>query len=114
MPPLQALAALHGFWIMIFLPPVLWAIQLCSPSALRRLGSGLISLGVLGIGGIIGHSLLVWLPQTPGGQAYLPQRILFVLVTLGDVPIVPLTLAGTACLFAARRKKRIRVDQPEA
>jgi hypothetical protein len=113
MPPLQALAALHGFWFMIVGLPVVWVLGHASPQWLRRIQRSLIlvtlATGLL----VLGHTLLVWLPEEPElRQAYVGQRFLFVIATLGSdlglgrVPLVQLGLAGLVCGIGARRKQK--------
>jgi len=113
MPPLQALAALHGFWFMIVGLPVVWVLGHASLPWLRRIQQSLI-LVTLAIGLLVlGHTLLVWLPEEPElRRAYVGQRFLFVIATLGSdlglgrVPLVQLGLAGLVCGIGARRKRK--------
>ena len=112
MPPLQALAALHGFWIMMLMPPVWWLLRHSPPGALRRLGMALTALAILGHGMVVAHTLLVWLPEEPAGRSpYVGHRILFVLLTLSDIPLLQLTAAGVVCWLAGRHKKTVSSRQ---
>ena len=99
-PPLQALVACHGFWLVLTLPIVCMLISGLSPHWRIRLGVGLFLTGVAGLTAIVVYQAVVWLPDAlPFQRAYFPQRCLFVLATLVDWPVVPLLLSGTVlCL----------------
>jgi hypothetical protein len=115
LPPLQALAAMHGFWAVVLLPPVVWALRRCPPPALRRLGAVLALLGVLGIVLVTVREALTWYPSVPPAyRRYLPRRIAYAVVTLTDFPVVQLTAAGLVCRLAARRRERIVTRREEA
>ena len=106
MPPLQALAALHGLWALVLAPPIAWALRRWPPQRLRLLGSGLTALGLLGFGIVAGRELFTWLPAvSPEDRPYILQRILFALVTLTDIPLVQLTGAGLVCWMGGARRK---------
>src|SRR5437764_1500192 len=84
MPPLQALAALHGFWFMILGLPLVWVIRQASPSRLWQIRRVLLLLSLTGIAVVIGHTLLVWLRELPDERrGYVVERLLFVIGTLG-------------------------------
>jgi hypothetical protein len=103
MPPLQALAALHGLWLLVLLPPAVWAACRWPAPRLRLLGSTLVAIVTLGFAILAAREAATWLPTVPGEQArYLPHRILYVVATLTDVPLLQLTLAGTVCWVASR------------
>ncbi|MCI0462278.1 MAG: hypothetical protein L0Z62_35445 [Gemmataceae bacterium] len=116
MPPLQALAALHGLWILVLLPPVAWAAHRWPSSTLCLVGTMLTALGLLGLAAVAAQELLTWLPTVSGDtQRYLPQRILYVLGTLTDIPILQLTGAGLACWLAGWwRSSRVPSFRPPA
>jgi hypothetical protein len=104
MPPLQALAALHGIWILVLIPGLVLAWRTWQPSRLRLVGWALIVGGLLGLTVLVGHELHTWYPSVPAsGQRYLVQRMLFVIATTTAVPVVQLILAGIAVLIAAWR-----------
>jgi hypothetical protein len=112
MPPLQALAALHGLYVMLFLPPVLWVCRHSSPWQLRRIGLSLFLTGLLGYEVILAHTLLVWLPEAPQVlRPYLLHRIVFMVATLGDVtlkqcvPVLQFTVAGVVCWIIGWRRQ---------
>jgi hypothetical protein len=111
MPPLQALAALHGLWLLVLLPPAMWAACRWPAPRLRLLGSTLVAFVTLGFAMLAAREAATWLPTVTGEQArYLPHRILYVVATLTDVPLLQLTLAGTVCWVAGHlRGARCRV-----
>jgi hypothetical protein len=98
LPPLQALAAMHLFWAVAFVPFVAWGPTKAKPRQLRLVGM-LVFLGsLLAIVVVIGRDLLGWLPQMPADvQAFWPRRALYTLATLSDVPLVQGLLAGAIC-----------------
>jgi hypothetical protein len=103
MPPLQALAALHGLWLLVLLPPAVWTACRWPPPRLRLLGSTLVAIGAVGFAILAAREAATWLPTVPGEQVrYLPHRLLYVVATLTDVPLLQLTLAGTVCWVAGR------------
>ena len=102
-PPLQVLAAMHAFWILALLLPAPWVFSHLSPRRLRLVGKLTLALGLAGLAIVIARELSVWLPSVPPEiQRYFFQRLLFVLATLSDVPLVQLTLAGTACWMVGK------------
>lgn len=105
-PPLQALAAMHAFWVLALLPPTVWAMCLLSSRSLRLVGVVVMGLGLAGLGIVLARELIVWLPSVPADvQRYFPQRFLFVLATTSDVPLVQVTVAGTVCLVVGRQRR---------
>lgn len=105
-PPLQALAAMHGFWLLL-VPPVGWLISCWPAHRLRFVGGMLIAIGVVSLAGVIVHEYLTWYRQTPESfRGYFPQRILYRITTLSDFPILQIILAGVVCTGAARWIRR--------
>jgi hypothetical protein len=114
MPPLQALVALHGLWVLALLSVVVWAVQKWPPPILRLVGYAATALGVTGLAVLVGRELLTWYPAvTPTQQRYLALRILYVLGTNTDVPVVQVILAGIVLWIAARRRKRDELVSPQ-
>src|SRR6516225_5151807 len=107
MPPLQALVALHGLWVLALLPFVIWALRGWPPLRLRVIGHALWATGLLGLATFIGCELWSWSPSvSPERQKYIAHRILYVLGTNTDLPVIQVCLAGIALWFAAWRRKR--------
>src|SRR5215831_19262269 len=114
MPPLQALVALHGLWVLALLLFVAWAVPKWPLTILRLAGYAATALGVTGLAVLVGRELLTWYPAvTPAQQKYIALRILYVLGTNTDVPVVQVILAGIVLWIAARRRKRAG-SPPEA
>jgi len=105
MGPLQALAALHLFWLLMVLPPVWMAANWLSPPGLRRLGAGLVALGSMGLVAGAAIDVHLWLRESPPEfRAYTPQRLGFFLVNCTDIPLPHILVAGLVCLGLARRR----------
>src|SRR5262245_50248261 len=116
MPPLQALAALHGFWCMMVLPFAVWAARAWPPDRLRRAGRLVTALGLGALAGFLSVDVSRWLADSPPEfRQYVPQRMLFRLATLVDVPLLPVTLAAAACWWVGTwRAGCARSDEPGA
>jgi hypothetical protein len=107
MPPLQALVALHGLWTLALLPIAVWAASKWPPRRLRFLGFALAGIGGGALLIIGARELVGWLPLiSPANRKYVVQRILFVLATTTDIPVLPLLAIGVALLVVARRRLR--------
>jgi hypothetical protein len=106
MPPLQALVALHGLWILAFLALIVWAERKWSTLCLRFIGHSLSAVGLMALGIVAGNELLTWYPAVNTiEQKYLPQRIVYVLGTNTDLPVIQAILSGIALSLIARRRK---------
>lgn len=106
-PPLQAMAAMHGFWILAIVPPAAWAIRTRSPRVLRVLGTALIALAFIGIVGVLGWESWVWTHRFSAGWAdYLPQRVAMAIATSADIPLLQTLGAGVVLEVVARRRTR--------
>src|SRR5437868_4107453 len=107
MPPLQALVALHGLRALALLPVAIWAIRQWPLRRLGVVGSVLSIGGLLALAIVCGRELLSWYPSVrPEQQKYLAARLLYVLGTNPDLPLVQILLAGSALWFAAWRRRR--------
>jgi uncharacterized protein YjeT (DUF2065 family) len=105
MPPLQALAALHGFWAMVALAAFVQAFHRLRPNQLRHLGLVSTVVGAVALLVFISYDLFHWLGPAPDQlRRYIPQRLLFFLGTYTDVPLVQLTAAGMICWIAGIKK----------
>jgi hypothetical protein len=106
MPPLPALLALHGLWLLLIVPLTLMALRLASPGRLRLLGILLTTIGVVGLGIVGAREAANWLPSVPAGdRSFYLHRVLFVVFAeLTSVPLVPVTVGGLACWFVGRRR----------
>jgi len=108
MPPLQALVALHGLWALALLPVGVWAVRKWPPLRQRVIGHALSAVGLVALAFLTGRELLTWYPAVlPTQQKYIGPRILYVLGTNTDLPVVQVILAGIALWIAARRKRGV-------
>jgi hypothetical protein len=107
MPPLQALVALHGLWVLAFAGLVIWMVRKWPAQRLTVLGLTLFFAGLIALACFIGHDLLKWWPtETPSHRKYFIQRALFAVGTTPDIPLIQTTLAGIALWLAGRRRRR--------
>ena len=98
MPPVQALAALHGFWIVLAVPALMLAFRRLTPKQLRLLGLALTTAGVVGLLVFVVQDLARWLTTAPpDSRRYSFQRILFAIGTTPDIPLVQVAAAGAVC-----------------
>ncbi len=106
MPPLQALLALHGMWLLVFAPILLWAARTLQPGTLRRAGRLVLSIGVVGLVIVAAREAIVWLPSVPGEwRSYYPHRVLFSLAVMTEWPIVQAAAIGALCGYVGRSKR---------
>ena len=102
-PPLSALVACHGFWIVLLAPLVLWAAWRWPLRFVRRLGAALAIGGVAGIAMIALGEAVLWLPDvTAAQQRYFLQRVLFRIATTVDFPCVEVMISGVILILASR------------
>jgi hypothetical protein len=105
MPPLQALAALHAFWILIVLVPTVVALRRWPPGRLWRVGRAVTMLGLLALSLAVAGDLYLWLGMAPPEwQQYAPQRVLFFVATLTEFPLLQIIAAGAVCWQVGRRR----------
>ena len=108
MPPLQALVALHGLWVLALVPFVVWAAHSWQPPRLRLVGKGLSAAGLGGLAILIGRELLTSYAAAPSAQiSYIAQRILYVLGTNTAFPVMQVVLTGAILRFVGRKRKAV-------
>lgn len=106
MPPVQALVALHVFWLVLLLPPIAWVAYRAQPSFVRWLGWLLLTTASLTLALLIGLELISWLPSVAAGERhYFGQRILFVLATRTEWPLVQIIIAGLLCSMVGKKRR---------
>lgn len=104
-PPTQSLVSCHAFWFVFVAGPVGFAIRSWSSATLLRVGIALTAVGALGLLAIGVHDIFTWLPTVSESiQRYSIQRYLFRVVTLIDIPVIPLLVAGTVVWSVGRRR----------
>jgi hypothetical protein len=94
-------------WVMLLVPLVYAAAVYLRPRQLQLLGAGLILAAVSGVLIIIGYEMATWYAEVPAElHHYVIQRILFVIGTRPEFPVVQILMAGIGCWFIARRSMR--------
>jgi hypothetical protein len=115
-PPLQALAALHGFWFMLAGAATVLAVQRLSPHTLSLGGKAAVAVGLVGLFVFVALDLLTWLRHSPAEfRPYAFQRVVFCLGANMAVPLLPLAMAGAVCWLIGKnqsRRKTIEVSTP--
>jgi hypothetical protein len=114
LPPLQALVAMHAFWVLLLIPLVLWAVRSWPPVWLWSFGVALTGLGLLGLAVVAGWEVRQCWLKFPDLRPYVVQRVLYVLATLIHVPLVQVTLAGLTCWLAGKWRWPARTLSPVA
>lgn len=114
-PPTSALVGWHGFWLLLAGPPVGFVVYAWPARRMRNLGVALSVASVLVLLGVGIWEAATWLPKiSPGEPTYMVQRYLFSVITMTDVPTIPLTLSGLVLLIAWRTKiRRQRITETE-
>jgi hypothetical protein len=106
LPRLQALAAIHGFWLMVLLPPTAWLVAIASPLQLRLLGLSATSAGLFGLSVVVGRDLLAWSESTDQFWRYAAARAIFTTLMTKDLPFGQLALAGSVLWLVGARRQR--------
>ena len=110
MPPIHALLALHGIWIMLAIAVVVLAAQSLARRQLQLLGSAAVSVGAVGLLACTGYDLSDWLSTVPEDcRQFGMQRVLFYLGTTTELPLLPLTMAGAVIWLIGRRRNSTAV-----
>jgi hypothetical protein len=104
LPPLQALVAIHGFWLMMLLPPTSWLIARASPPRLWATGVLVFWIGIFGLTLVAGRGLTSWLDTAGEFRRYAGQRFLYLVVTTTDLPFCQLALAGLVLWLVGRHR----------
>lgn len=108
-PPVGALIACHGFWVILLLPPMVLLSHHVSAQTRHRLGllltlAGIAALSVIGV-----WEWHHWYAVASAWQRkYLLQRYLFSVATLVDVPVIQVTMVGLFWISAGFRDHRPR------
>jgi hypothetical protein len=97
-PPIQALAALHGFWFVVAVPALVMLLRRLTPKQLRLSGLALTTAGMVGLLVFVVQDLVRWLSNVPPDfRRYSFKRILFAIGTNPDVPMIQVAAAGAVC-----------------
>ena len=109
-PPLQALAALHLFWCVV-IGAVVWGIREWKPLFLRPLGMCLLIGAAATTIAIVGIDLILWYRGVSDVFQHLwPKRVVYIIATSSDVPLLQSLVAGIVCIVLGRRKKIAHPD----
>ncbi len=112
-PPLSALLACHGFWLVFFTLPSVVCVRNLPRRTVRRIGLVVLASSGLALLGAAGWVYWSWYRLvSEWQQQYVLQRYIYTVVTLVEVPIVPSGLFGAFLLYAARPNDRPRADKP--
>jgi len=110
-PPLQALVACHSFWGVALLLPAGVFHANASADRMRWVGRMLTLVSLAGLVGVAAWQVIDWWPAVSDWQrSYLPQRILFVLATTVEVPLLQGLLFGGALWMAGTVRGRASSD----
>lgn len=111
LPPVQAMMAMHGFWILVIVPPTAWAIRTQQPRARKTIGLSLTAVAAIGIGFVLAWESWTWTQRYGAGWGnLLSQRLLVAAVTTTDVPLLQILAAGIVLSVTGRRVDRYRQD----
>ncbi|MDR3632640.1 MAG: hypothetical protein P4L84_02320 [Isosphaeraceae bacterium] len=113
--PIQAVAAVHGAWTFVMVTGLAWLFRARSPRALRDTGIVLACLGAVGFTVLVGYKLSRWPIRASDGMGFhVNRRLPFAIAMLADLPLVQITIAGTATWYVGvKRSLRCAVSGPE-
>ena len=116
-PPLNALIACHGFWIVLLLPLAVMLVRHRSARTVRAVGLVSASVGIATLSIIAIWEWTHWYAIASDWQrGYLVHRYLFSIVTLVDAPVTEITLIGIAlsCIYGKLRHHSRTADADES
>jgi hypothetical protein len=112
LPPVQALVAMHLFWGLLLVLPVVWLTTHLNFRLLGVLGTMLMVASGLALACLIGSDLPSWLEVMPPTlRDYWGRRVLAIVAVHTDLPLVQLFLAGAACWLKSRLAKRVNAGR---
>lgn len=97
----EALLGYHLLLLALIAPGVALVAWAIAARQAIRLGRRTIASGLLGLVGLAGWGVSIWLLDG-GSPRYAIQRGLFQVATSPDVPVVPLIVGGAAAAFVGR------------
>jgi hypothetical protein len=115
-PPAGALLSVHLFWLLVLLTAVVVARWSKPDWPWKRVGSWLCVLAVVAIVVIIGRELSTFgtPPEHATSISYYFRRLLFPIITLSDVPLIQLLLAGLALMIPLRAAEKTYTAKDDA
>ena len=101
LPPIQALAAIHGAWTLVMGTAVRRLLRTRSPQKLKHAGIVLTCLGAAGLVLFASHELSTWpLRDSSGAGTYFFPHLLCSMAMATDLPLVQITIAGAVTWYA--------------
>jgi len=105
-PPVQALIAMHGFWLVLLSLPVGLCCRFMTANRLLAVSVLALALGLAGIAGVVVWQAEYWLPNASELQReYFLERCLFAVGTMTDIPVIQMALAGLVGIVTAWWKR---------
>ncbi|MEM9701540.1 MAG: hypothetical protein AAF907_03750, partial [Planctomycetota bacterium] len=112
-PPLPAVIAMHGFWLIVAAGVVRLAALFLPARWLRHVGRALTVIGLLGAIGLAGWGVSEWWAEVATDRRqYAGRRLLFELAAHTDLPVLQATLAGATAWIVGRVRLRRRAYLP--
>jgi hypothetical protein len=106
LPPIQALAAVHGAWALVTATAVPWLIRTQPARTLRCAGIVLGGLGASGLVVITGHDLSIWpLDVSTDAPTYRAQHLLCSIAMATDLPLVRTAIAGAVTWYVGTHSR---------
>lgn len=104
-PPVPALLACHGFWMVLLGPPAVLAALRLPSRWVGLLGMLLVLIGAAGLLGVAAYEAATWFRGASEWQRqYAAQRYFYALVMLVDFPILEVLIVGSGLWWAYRAK----------
>ena len=111
---MNALIACHLAWLVALVPVAVIVPARLSPRVARVTGWTLILTSLAAVIGVMVYESLFWLQIVHESlQGYFGHRVLFVLATWTDLPIVQTFLLGVVFLFRGAGEDRPVVESPQ-
>jgi hypothetical protein len=105
-PPLQALVGCHASWLVVLVPVGLLLRSKTSPATFRIVTISSLFIALAGVVSVSVYETCTWF-TTVGDtvKAYLGHRIVFVLLTTIELPILELLGLSSVAMFIDRRRR---------
>ncbi len=104
-PPLQALVGCHASWLVALLPVGMLVRSAISPATFRIVAMSSLFIALAGVALVSIHETCTWFMSVGDSvKAYLGHRIVFVLLTTIELPILELLGLSGLALFCCRRR----------
>lgn len=108
-PPLQALVACHGSWLVLLLPMSVIAVPRVSERTLRLTAVIALSFALVGLMGVAVHEYLTWYERASTWQRpFYWRRVGFIILTTVEVPLMQALVLSLLVLSTTTRRHRLR------